>query len=366
MDKPGHWLHGLCGLLALLLLSGCMVEMAEIQATVLPTATITALSPTESPLPIPTITTQPLPAATAIIQAKLPPATLPPLQPTTIAEAGPPTVTPTPRPQPDFPIQTDAPFLPYPPATVACDGGGLLFRSRFPSRYGGLWRDYHVYLPPCYGVDGHTYPVIYLFHGSIQTASQWADLGLVWHLDNGIADGRYPPVIVIMPENGAWGNFRSGGPQSIEGITVNSLIPYIDQVYCTWPERAGRSIGGISRGGYWALMIAFLHPELFTAVAGHSSHLRLATDSAEFNPLVTYAQADLSQLDIWLDWGEMDFLRPGQKELDASLTAAGVAHQATVNPGGHNEPYWVENLGSYLDWHLAHWLLDRSSYPLCP
>jgi enterochelin esterase-like enzyme len=168
-----------------------------------------------------------------------------------------------------------------------------------------------------------------------------------------------------MPYNGNLGNISSGGTKSIEGVTVDALIPHIDATYCTWQAAAGRSVGGISRGGYWALMIAFRHPDLFTAVAGHSSHLRYETDKAEYNPLSTYAEADLSDMRIWLDWGEDDFLYAGQERLHRSLRDAGVTHEAHINPGGHNEAYWLTYLPRYLDWHAADWPVEREAYTRC-
>lgn len=277
-----------------------------------------------------------------------------------------PTRTPTPAALVNrFPQPINAPSLDQPPLQTACDQPGLIFRSRFPSQVGGRWRDYHVYLPPCYGRDGRVYPVLYLIHGSIQTDSHWLDLGLATYADAGIAAGRYPPFIAIMPFSGELGNISSGGANSIEGITLNYLLPYVQANYCAWNDRAGRSIGGISRGGYWALEMAFLHPDLFAAVAGHSSHLRFETDPARYNPLATYATVDLSNSRIWLDRGEKDFLRVGQDQLHSLLTAAGISHEYRVNPGGHNEAYWAAHLPEYIDWHTAGWPLDRAAYPAC-
>jgi enterochelin esterase-like enzyme len=264
-----------------------------------------------------------------------------------------------------FPYPANAPYWQYLPATLDCAGRGYLFRTEFPSSTTGSRRSFHAYVPDCYGQDGHVYPVLYLIHGSIQTDSHWPDLGVAQHLDAAISNGTFPPFIVIMPFNGELGNKSSGGDYSIEGVTLNDLLPYIDYHFCTWAEAAGRSIGGISRGGYWALEIAFRYPELFGAVSGHSSHLDLATDSTLYNPLSTYAVADLSQMRIWLDWGEDDFLRAGQEELDASLTAAGIEHETHLNPGGHSEGYWAVHLDEYLAWHAAGWPLDRDVYPRC-
>jgi enterochelin esterase-like enzyme len=264
-----------------------------------------------------------------------------------------------------FPAPVNAPFYEQPPVQAGCDGRGLSFQSRFPSSVGGPWRLYHAYLPPCYGWDDRVYPVVYLIHGSIQTDSHWLDLGLGRIADAGIVSGRYPPFIAIMPYSDHLGNVSSGGPNSIEGVTVNYLMPYIESVYCTWNTREGRSIGGISRGGYWALEIAFLNSPLFSAVAGHSSHLRFETDPARYNPLSTYAQVDLSSTRIWLDRGETDFLRVGQNQLSEMLTAAGITHEYFVNSGGHNEAYWGAHMVEYVDWHTAVWPRDRNLYPVC-
>ena len=337
-------------------LSGCLPMPMQVT---LPTVAAVAMVPT-----------------TAVLQPMLilPPTFTPSPQPTPTLRATPtatptPSVTPSSTPQPTLePTATVLAALPardLPPTSVPCGGGGYIFQGHFPSQVADPERRYTAYLPPCYGENGRSYPTLYLFHGSIQTESHWLDLGLAQYLDEGIVNGRFPPLIVIMPFNGNLGNISSGGPNSIEAVTINELLPFVESHFCTWRDRAGRSLGGISRGGYWALMIAFRHTDLFTAVSGHSSHLRYETDSEKYNPLSTYAEADLSQMRIWLDWGETDFLRTGQQQLDASLTAAGIAHQTTVNGGGHNDGYWRAHLQEYLDWQTAVWPRDPVLYPPC-
>lgn len=279
-------------------------------------------------------------------------------------------ITHTPSPVPVVPVQyrprdAGAPFVDSPPESVPCDGQGFFFRSRFPSGVGGSWREYHAYLPPCYGHDGRVYPVVYLIHGSVQNDSHWLDLGLARVADDGIANGQYPPFIAIMPNSGQLGNVSSGGDNSIEGITVDYLMPFVDNYYCTWNDKPGRSIGGISRGGYWALEIAFRNFDLFSSVSGHSSHLRYETDTAKYNPLATYATADLSNMRIWLDRGETDFLRVGQEQLHESLSEALIRHEYLINPGGHSDTYWATYLKDYIDWHTEEWPRERDAYPSC-
>ncbi|HSH01217.1 MAG TPA: alpha/beta hydrolase-fold protein [Anaerolineae bacterium] len=319
---------------------GQMVAGVAVPATYTPEAFPTLASPTIPP------TATPTPVATATPIATATPTATPTL---------PPTETPTPAPT--------IPWSPVPQQT-ACDGTGYVYRGAFPSRQGGV-RGFRAYIPPCYGHDGRVYPVLYLFHGSVQTDSHWQDLGLVGYMDGAIANGFFPPFIVVMPNNGDLGNMTSGGPNSIEGVTNDELIPYVEQYFCAWRSRSGRSLGGISRGGYWALAIAFRSPGRFRSVSGHSSHLRLETDVPEYNPLATYATANLGGLRIWMDWGEEDFLRPGQEQLHTSLTAAGIPHEVHVNPGGHSNGYWGTHIATYLSWHARAWPRDRNSYPLC-
>jgi enterochelin esterase-like enzyme len=365
LGKPRP-LSSLFLILLTLFLTACLPDQplptlvpAASAPTTLPTAlTVVDIPSTFTPPPPDTPTAPPTVTPTPLVPDTPAPSPTLRLVPTSTPVPPPPTPIPA-----HFPYPANAPFWEYLPITLDCTGRGYLFRSDFP--WGGVNRYFHAYVPDCYGQDGRVYPVLYLIHGSIQTDSHFADLGLAHHLDAAIAAGRFPPFIVIMPFSDELGNQTSGGDHSIEGITVNYLIPFIDYNFCTWTEKAGRSIGGISRGGYWALEIAFRHTDLFGAVAGHSTQLRLATDAARYNPLATYAEADLSQMRIWLDWGETDFLRGGQEELDALLTAASIPHETHVNPGGHNEVYWAAHLNEYLTWHAAAWPLDRNQYPLC-
>ena len=283
-----------------------------------------------------------------------------------VPQAGPPaTSTPTPFAVPDYLKQSVSVHdVPQPPETTECGEHGFIYASQFPSRIWGGVRNYHAYLPPCYGHDGRAYPVLYMLHGSGHKDDMYIHLGLPQHIDQGIAEGRYPPFIVIMPDSGSWNDATSGGERSVEGVTIQDLIPWVDSNFCTWNDAQGRSIGGISRGGYWALMMAFRHPELFTAVSGHSSHLQ-APDPSHFNPLATYTTVNLAHMRIWMDWGEGDFLRAGQQLLHESLMNAGIAHSIKISAGGHANYYWFEHMREYMDWHAESWPIARESYPPC-
>ncbi len=355
----------LCLLIIVFCLASCQLSPGQTLPTLVPTLALE--QPSKTPTPRETRGALPAtytPAPSKIFRAGLLPARASSVQ----------TVESIPSPVPlaallqiagKYPQPVDVIYMDSPPAQVDCQSGGLVFKSRFPSNVDGPWRNYHAYLPPCYGIDSRVYPVLFLLHGSIQNDSHWLELGLAEYLDAGISSGRFPPFVVIMPDSGQIGNYTSGGWKSVEGVTVNSLVPFIESNYCVWRSPSGRGISGISRGGYWALEIAFMHPDLFGAVAGHSSHLRLETDPAKYNPLSTYATVDLSRMRIRLDWGENDFLRAGQVELHRLLGSAGIAHEVQVNPGGHSDVYWAEHLAEYIDWHSAVWPRERQDYEMC-
>ena len=118
------------------------------------------------------------------------------------------------------------------------------------------------------------YPVLYLLHGSFDTAASWAEKGDAER----ITDGK--PLIVVMPDTAGtgdaggwasdWSNEGNGGPPKYETYTIRELIPWIDAHYRTRARRGGRSITGLSMGGFSAMSYAVRHPDLFAHAASFS------------------------------------------------------------------------------------------------
>jgi enterochelin esterase-like enzyme len=176
--------------------------------------------------------------------------------------------------------------------------------------------------------------------------------------------GVLPPFIIVMPgadmrageaSKYSWTNRGRG---SYEDFVVNELIPYIDQYYSTWASRDGRAIGGISRGGYWAIEIAFAHPDLFSAVGGHSPSVftQLVGVPPNFSMLSTARSIDeLHNLRIWLDAGDADWAKVDMQKLIGDLDDAGVPYYAEVGEGGHEDSYWTSRVPDYLAFYSAAW-----------
>jgi len=140
-----------------------------------------------------------------------------------------------------------------------------------------------IYLPPGYDDDPkRRYPVIYVLagHGGsgplMLAPSAWGE-SFPERIDRLIVSGAMPPVIAVLPD--CWTIF--GGAQYInstalgryEDYLTDELIPYVDAMYRTLPERQNRGITGKSSGGYGAMVQAMRHPELFGSFASHSGDI---------------------------------------------------------------------------------------------
>jgi enterochelin esterase-like enzyme len=226
---------------------------------------------------------------------------------------------------------------------------------------------YRIYLPPCYEQAGRLFPVLYLFHGLNYGDSQWDSLGLDELLDEGIASGEMVPLIVVMP-NG-WGIDREpdGGPGSFEALIVNDLLPHVERHYCAWDAREGRAVGGLSRGAFWALEIAFRHPRLFASVGGHSPAVFWDNAPPQYNPYYLADDApELESLRIYLDVGEQDWLNKWVVRFRERLDARGLAYTFSTAPGDHGYAYWRSQIAGYIDFYTSAWPSDWRELPTPP
>ncbi len=287
-----------------------------------------------------------------------------------VAPASTTTVTPEPPPPGETTAAADTPAGPSPappPAATpaACTTPGRVEVGEVASVVAGEPMRYRVYLPPCYGEDGRVYPTLYLFGGNVHDETFWDRLGIDEAAEAAIAAGRIPPLLIVMPDNGWLANTTTSGPASYEGFVLNELIPHIESHICAWPARDGRAVGGLSRGGYWSLMMAFRRPDLFRSVGAHSPALIDSFAGPDEDPSVTGASNPLGDLRIWIDIGERDPYLIEARPLHDALTAAGVLHEWHVNPGLHDEAYWTAHLDDYVSWYAAGFPAGRAGLPDC-
>ena len=224
-------------------------------------------------------------------------------------------------------------------------------------QHSSVYNDSHeflVYLPPGYETAKTRYPVLYLVHGSGDTALGWTTAGGAnVILDNLIAQKKATPMIVVMPFNGGTPVNRpvaGAGPAAIspfEEYILKELMPFVDANYRTAPGRKNRAMAGLSAGGSATYNVGLKHLEIFSqfgifSAAGSDFATRYASLAAD--PKGTNARIDL----LWIGVGQQDSVAPRAKEMDASLTKLQIKHTFADREGGHVWPIWRWCLGEFV------------------
>jgi enterochelin esterase-like enzyme len=250
-----------------------------------------------------------------------------------------PTIAPTP-----LASATTAP-LDEPPFTEECTASaGTVESVSIPSPATGPIRT-RIYLPPCYASQrDRRYPVLYLLHGQGFSEDQWERLGAVAGADELIAAGEIASLLIVMP--------RDPG-EGFDPALVEAVIPYVDSRYRTVDERAARAIGGLSRGGGWAVHFGLKYAERFGRIGLHSPAVFY---DDEYNILEWGRRLrDRPKPAVYLDVGEGDGNRRSPAWLDQVFTWFDFGHTYIVRPGGHTERYWAKHMREYLKFYAADW-----------
>jgi enterochelin esterase-like enzyme len=210
---------------------------------------------------------------------------------------------------------------------------------------------YNVYLPPCYSAETKKhYPVLYLLHGQNSTEDQWIRIGAVSAANRIIASRDVSPFIIVFPFD-----YSSKQPTEykFEEAFIQLLIPQIDTTYRTLTNAPHRAIGGLSRGGAWAIRLGTRHPELLGTIGGHSPAIFYA-DTQTLQVRVLKIPAD--QLPrIWLDAGDSDSEYETVASFEQFLSNNNIPHEWHGYIGWHDEAYWSAHVEEYLKWYAEEW-----------
>lgn len=307
-------------------------------------------------------------AALPMVEATLTREPTPTVMPTATAKAtatG--TATPDATPSPS-PTATLGPLATVTPTTAVVEQtatpelspvvlAGRVEEGSYFSQVTGQAESYRIYLPPGYDEGDRRYPVLYLLHGWPYDEAHWDDLGVDEAADARIVEGVFGPFIIVLPGADAAGLYvtTSGGAQSFEEQLVNELMPHIDANYRSLQTREGRAIGGISRGGVWALEIAFRHSDAFGIVGAHSPALSANRAPPAYDPFVLLREPGVEGLRIYLSTGDADWTRQETVQLHDALQAEGIVSQLAIHPGAHEDGHWQRHLGEYLAFYTAGW-----------
>lgn len=255
---------------------------------------------------------------------------------------------------------------------------------------------FNIVLPLGYDGCEKRYPVLYMLHGYGGYYMGWIDDGIADHV------ASYDLIVVVPDSGNSWyANWKvneDGEKNDWEDYIVKDVVGYVDSHYRTIPRREGRAIGGLSMGGYGAVVIGLRNPEMFCSVASHSGTLTWGRKYADrirkgepVSPLKarpdwmsdfdvpgfgTYLErspkgqivtsveeadaidvfklvvglAENERPDIYIGCGRSDFLFDAFEAFGEHLRENDITHTYRVSDGAHTHPYW----GREVRYSMAH------------
>jgi enterochelin esterase-like enzyme len=243
--------------------------------------------------------------------------------------------------------------------------GGTIVRGEIP----GAGRESAIYLPPGFNLS-QRYPVVYLLHG--MPGSPWSyirSLSLASLSDTLITRREARPFIAVMPVAGTTGHYDGEWAGLWEDYVVNDVVPWVDSHLPTIASPEGRTIAGLSAGGFGAVDIALRHPGLFGQVESWGGYFEPFRDGplaaankdalAAHDPaLLVRAEASAlreSSVHFFLSTGpshgqvhEADTTRFARE-----LTTLGVPNRLLVLPKAGGKNRWLAQLAAGLRWAEA-------------
>ena len=139
-----------------------------------------------------------------------------------------------------------------------------------------LW----VYVPPGYDEElERRYPAVYMIQGYTGSVDMWRNRS-PWRrtfpelADQGMASGEIPPCVVVWID--AWTAY--GGSQYLDSpgtgnyltYICDEIVPWVDGRYRTLGGREHRAVAGKSSGGYGAMVLPMLRPDVWGGFATHA------------------------------------------------------------------------------------------------
>ena len=244
---------------------------------------------------------------------------------------------------------------------------------------------YCVILPPDYAKDpNRRYPVLYYLHGLGDNEQMFVRSG-AFDIVEELQERRQIGDFIIVSPAGYASFFMNSYDAGFryEDFFLQEFMPLIEKRYRIAARRESRGIGGMSMGGYGALRMAFLHPQLFGSVSAHSAALmerlpavslgnspeagRLRILGNVFgsppdrpfwdrnSPLNIARTAELAGMKIYFDCGSQDDygFEAGAQALHNALASRRIAHEFHIYPGGHNAAYFAAHLPDSVRFHSA-------------
>lgn len=255
---------------------------------------------------------------------------------------------------------------------------GQIRERWYHSSVTGGWRRIFVYTPPGYDHQPNTrYPVLYLQHGAGEDETGWTKQGRAnFILDNLIASGEAKPIIIVM----AYGYAKPAGTLApdlsklrsvsraaffaeiqvmtagFEDDLTKVVVPLVDKVCRTIPDRDHRAMAGLSMGGMQTFEVTLNHLDMFSYIGGFSG-APFVLGKSRFDPKTAYhgVFADPATFAkrvhlLWLGVGtnEMEMIHRGLMAFQEALEQAHIKRVFYQSPGtAHEWLTWRRDLNKF-------------------
>ena len=152
------------------------------------------------------------------------------------------------------------------------------------------WRDLYIYLPPGYNCN-ERYPIMIFLHPF--ALDERTFMHVVPLIDDAIASGKLPPMIIAAPDGSLDGKGCLSKPGSFflnsdagpyEDFVLNDVWDFVCQRYPVRPERGAHVLAGASMGGFAAFNLGIRHRDAFGIAIGLNPPLNLRWADVDGNP----------------------------------------------------------------------------------
>jgi hypothetical protein len=142
-------------------------------------------------------------------------------------------------------------------------------------------------------------------------------------IDELFSGGTVPPAIVVLID--AWTSL--GGSQFVNSpgtgryldYLCDEIVPFVDERYATVPKPDHRGVSGKSSGGYGAMVVPMLRPDVFGALASHAGDALFELCYLPDVPAVVRALRDDYEGSFEKFWADFRSRPAFTKESDGSL-----------------------------------------------
>lgn len=247
---------------------------------------------------------------------------------------------------------------PAPTSRPTCDQleGSLEFTS-----YTGIVNDDEipmiVYLPPCYGMFEHMYPVLFALHGYPLDETHWLDLGIIEVVEGGYASERWPHFLIVLPFIPQTLHIRTdGGDGSYEQEFIEGLRQNIIKNYQVRSGAEFTALAGVSRGAVWSLEIGLRNSEVIGIVASLSPALHVNNPRPGYDPFQLIRESTNLPERIFLSVGtEEGGFHDKTVEFVELLTSLDIQHTYVETGGRHANSTWTGIMDDVIAFITLEW-----------